>query len=922
MAQDASWWYPLGNPEATRRVGAMLPASPVQDSSTLVLKWRSTKLKSSPVLLVGAIDTAESQRVQQVVGMERGSNVLTILSSGGRLLRRRGDYQELFGTGISLRLTGLFDSHAPSPAPTARPDVIGIGVERQQSAEEILFGVLVNSIGDAVRYLKIDRLEETSYPENLYAGVFPVAAYTGVAVAITSQDRYDGSRPGADTMVNIIRKYTIDESFIDARPQWTTPFAPRGYVQQPGILPLGGDVYLAPSNGSYDFLPPRKVVPPSTAGNQVETFSNLMYSFNYLLSGTTPVVVETKSVPPGPPQPGTATGHYVLQYDNVTAPTGTWRRLTTENHSPAAPGRARLYLNAATQSLTGFEAIYDSANAIFDNKGWTIVAADLDGSDSNSPTADLFRNKGAEVVGAFSLPGDPDIEANRLFLFRWNSQPPDRQDGRRFWMFASHPFSGRLMAGGDLVSDTFGRQELVVANGSQLAILQLRPYNDLLFGRAPNEQQRRPFVVLDTMTFDSRIVSAVIADLEGDGLNDIVVTTEMATYAIGRPPAQPFGVVTVSDTICVGEAGFIRWNRRVGDGDSGTNIIIRGSSDSTTLRQPAGLGDTIVIAPGKLQPGRYRVIIQDPVLPALVDSSRSIVVRPQSIARLGIAKGDTIYTVGSTVDVRGVLVSCAEDIQLQYSYDRTGWTRAAGGISQVGPRVSAETILVCPPQVACGAAEQMKVYFRLADSAGLVTSPVDSLVLHIPAIPINATPGTGSLSRRWLITWPKEEFSCQRLRITLEADGTSAGSTIVDRSVGSYDLEIPIGISGEITVRLCCESITETCQFGKATIFAEEADESNYIAPNPFDPERDVDGARILYSLGKVGAVTITIYDASRAVVRRLVESEEQEPGFHGESFWDGRNERGEIVANGTYICVIESSSGERILLQMIVVKH
>ncbi len=82
------------------------------------------------------------------------------------------------------------------------------------------------------------------------------------------------------------------------------------------------------------------------------------------------------------------------------------------------------------------------------------------------------------------------------------------------------------------------------------------------------------------------------------------------------------------------------------------------------------------------------------------------------------------------------------------------------------------------------------------------------------------------------------------------------------------------------------------------------------------------EGARLLYQLTSPGAVSVVIYDASRAIVRRLDGGREQEAGFHGDLFWDGRNERGEIVANGTYICVIESSSGERILLQMMVVKH
>jgi len=104
---------------------------------------------------------------------------------------------------------------------------------------------------------------------------------------------------------------------------------------------------------------------------------------------------------------------------------------------------------------------------------------------------------------------------------------------------------------------------------------------------------------------------------------------------------------------------------------------------------------------------------------------------------------------------------------------------------------------------------------------------------------------------------------------------------------------------------------------------AEPIDESNYVAPNPFDPdasETQGRGADIVFRLQRGGRTSVIIYDPGRREVVRLVDSEEMEPGAH-QVRWDGANATGDRVANGTYICVISSTSGEQIILPIAVVK-
>jgi len=83
-----------------------------------------------------------------------------------------------------------------------------------------------------------------------------------------------------------------------------------------------------------------------------------------------------------------------------------------------------------------------------------------------------------------------------------------------------------------------------------------------------------------------------------------------------------------------------------------------------------------------------------------------------------------------------------------------------------------------------------------------------------------------------------------------------------------------------------------------------------YAYPNPFNPESET--ANLRFKLGKDGNVTITVYDISNTKVKEVISSVAMSAGVEQSFTWDGRNESGNIVGNGVYFYVIESSSGER----------
>jgi hypothetical protein len=97
------------------------------------------------------------------------------------------------------------------------------------------------------------------------------------------------------------------------------------------------------------------------------------------------------------------------------------------------------------------------------------------------------------------------------------------------------------------------------------------------------------------------------------------------------------------------------------------------------------------------------------------------------------------------------------------------------------------------------------------------------------------------------------------------------------------------------------------------------ANENVYAYPNPFNP--DVEHVKLRFKLGKDGSVTITIFDISNTKVKEVISAVPMSAGVEQSIVWDGRNERGEIVANGVYFYVIESSSGERAVGKVVVLR-
>lgn len=115
-------------------------------------------------------------------------------------------------------------------------------------------------------------------------------------------------------------------------------------------------------------------------------------------------------------------------------------------------------------------------------------------------------------------------------------------------------------------------------------------------------------------------------------------------------------------------------------------------------------------------------------------------------------------------------------------------------------------------------------------------------------------------------------------------------------------------------------SLDEGAYIGQMTKADSASTVRTYAFRNPFSPAQHGE-VRIQYSLSHPAEVTIRIYDFASRPVRTLIENAERRGAEnHGEN-WDGKNDAGEVVANGVYFYRIETDRGDRAFGKIVVLE-
>jgi len=623
--------------EGTRRNPAPTLADGPDD---LVVKWRTTALRNSPTILVGALRPAVSDFTQQIVGIvQHGpldqmatNDTIVAINDHGFVDWRKNYFPTVLSTPHRLTLTGLFNFKNRTPRPIGRPTTIGIGVERvTPAAPNKVFGILASpDSGSTIQQLVVPRVEGTD-SNNTRVAVYPTAMFRpygsaeAIVLGLVSQNTFH-PQSGSDKNANKLIKYKLGG---EPEQLASIPIAPKTYPQAPALHTSRNDSlhYIGVSTASLMDDPPISATIPGTG---ISTSSALQYSIDVQIPPPDPKdslrLIEAREMPKGAAGikstelRGETDTYFVKMFFKKEDDTAEVYKVMTTNHGPKYPGVPVLMLSDAEQALaTPYQTVVDTNVR---NVGWTIVAADIDGTDQVADPSikdGLINTPGDELLAAYRNLDGSDVQKNVFFAYK-RRDPSVFANGAIFSYFVRWSFSGRLMAAADLVRDAANRQELVFVDVDTLRIYQLKSYDAL---RAQHGDNPFPFNEIKSFVLDSRIVSVAIADLHGVGYNDIIVTTEQSTYAIGRPIPQPLGTVAVADEqYCPGSTATVTWGPRiVGGGEEGMTVMIRNAEGKDSVLQDGVMTSdsmtTFSFSTAKLPLGNYSIVVHDKAVPGL-----------------------------------------------------------------------------------------------------------------------------------------------------------------------------------------------------------------------------------------------------------------------------------------------------------------
>ncbi len=940
------WWFPLGDNEARRENPV---ATGPQSADDLQIKWRSGMLSGAAEIFVGALTSPGNSREQQILGIRSSKDSIVLLDQRGRIESIFSPTTQEGAETRVVELSGLFDIESKSIISDSRPNTIGIALEKRvtSASREVdrAYSLLIRPDGTVVTRVGITRAEAErligySSVSNQRATLYPVAAYTlpesdslEVLALLSQEDFVAGLTDGRrDSVINSVRVYRT--SYASPTPFLEPvgiPFriAPRTYGKQPAIryFPGARQHIFSLATLAYDFRDTIKnALPGSTSrSNEAWPLHLRVPVGNANVSGITDIV-DTGLV-----ASGSLFADIIV--DRVNGPEPRGIRLAYESMENRAETGPRIRVTEDNQN--GAQGVISTGQPEeFD--GYDVIATDLDGTTPGS-TKDtiLVNNPGREFIVSRSITGDPD--SIQVLVYRLNERFPINNIA--LGSFTGQRMRGRIAAAGDLVSDPEDRREILLVSGRRLSVLQLRPYTEEEKLRPFNPELAQPFKLLSSFDLGGTIRDVAIADVEGDGKNDIVASTDEGTYLIGSIVTRPFTFTEEpenSPVLCPDDTITYSWIRASNGGGIpfGIEVEIIGPDGfaSRTITDPGVLNNNRLNVPvsslNLTVDGTYRIVVRDGRLANLSDTGTPFLFRTRDLGALSFDEATAPLPVGSVI--RDTLsIRCVDGVVLQSSRDGSSWSNLPEGSGSIEPLATGDSVVVsallgCDPAVACGDDDQSSggLFYRLrtpSDSGNAVFVEVALDSLDVRLVP-SAIEYTG---RVFLTNWDPATIPCSSVRFTLtNGDGAIEDFGSVGRDQREFRFRVPDVISGNVRLCISCDD-AEHCLSKSFELLVPEPEDSYYVAPNPFNPHHrgSIEADLVIaYSVDVESEVSIRIVDRSRSLVRTIVTMESRTAGRH-RAYWDGTNDNGEMVANGTYFCVIEHSDGRSVVLPLLLTK-
>ena len=974
-ASPSNWMYPDGNMNATKY--NKYPSTKEQKFENIKIKWFTNSIRGDVQPLIGnivnnspIIDNSElfpfaPNEIAAVIG-----DSLFIFDGAGKLLANLHLEQDLRITGI-IGVSALLDTSATTYSPEDSKRTLVLGFETIESKIEgntavcYLGGWKTNGKFGLVKKLGINLIKSTEqqtydYFPNASASLKPVYArqrtnesgYVIFATVNMSQPKEGSNWPDNliyDEWGNPYRtpyfrgltSFRIEGgenlTVVEGDEfQYRLHLAPQVNFAQPSISKIF-------NNSTNNILLPCL---PNIVGNNnpiansqipnIETLPEQSYLFNFKLErngfidqmedGISDFVLVSEV------DSSARIRAYFMDLNNGENYTQTYILMTTEYSGvgkPKSSGRAGLFMFDATSDrlYTTDPEYYDYERSPFyggRNHYWSVAVGDVDGKNmSNSLGIYYPNNRGNEIIVTqstrkFAYPN------SRLMILRYNDNEPPTpkasspgENLNYLDTICSGNIQGWVAAVND-IDGIDGKDEILVVDGSDIFVLRMCDYASVEF------QNGKYFDTVFTYNFlNQTVMSAAVADVDGDGKNEIIVTTNEGMFVLGAPLERTIIMIGLKENYqsdwCFGDTVKVTW-KNVIVGDGRVNILFQKTKngvimpDSIIVLQSNYLNnrDTMVynlVINSNIIGIEGRIIIQNIVNPEInADTTGLLRFHKPMIASSNIGFIDTIYS-GAKVTITGQ-ASCTDSIKLYYSFDQKNWILV--GKTEVEPNTDTFNLtseIPCMPFFECRTNKVDSLIFGkmiFSRYSSQDSTEIFPLVIRPAILPITIDPCDYACASR-VFRWQLLDTTARGLMNVLMSkdDGKTfeyLGSTLINSSY--YVWDVPANVTNPVHVRLCSDMY---CYQADTTFWNFQPRYIRTVAPNPLRIPYE---AEIIYQVDDDVNVTIRILDQSNRYVKEVVKNLPRKGGFIYCDYWDGRLEDKTPVANGMYYILLEFSNG------------
>lgn len=932
-ASTANWKYPDGNVNGTRYVSTR---SDFQYADSLVIKWTTGDISGDVKPLIGNIVNNSSIRQ----GFSAPNEIVAVM--GDRIVIIDGLGKLIANTKIPSQIVGvndiscLLDTISTGSGTT---QLLGLSTREVQTPDSTAHAYLAgyDHTTGKVKILKSLAIDLKDYDPNIFASIRPVYGKKSGGDFLVYAD-VNMSQPEADdpfpiappfyrgfAMFNIgdfEDVYPLPDNYDDINSRVT--LGPEIPLIQPSIREAGGEV---------DVLMPMYPTPSLDVQVQnfvtFETAADTPYLIGFDISS--PDVQEGVffDVSPFMDNRPRVKPYYIDITDNNTGENSFI--LLAEEYSgiEGSDGTARLHLHETDfgDPLTGPPGdLIEPPLTGGQNHYWQVAVGNLDGNSINEWLPYFPNNTGKELIVTQSSEKFA-VASSKLMVLKYNSGPGiEKPTGANEFLFpfdtiCTERINGWVAAVNDIDGDGDNKDEILLVDGTRLMILRMRDYEDVDF------RIGRPFDTVAVYTFKQQTISQVaVSDLEGDGKNDIIVTTFDSTYVLGTLIDDTIELLTLnqSDPIqeyCAGDTLSINWRNVIkGQQDVTVKFVpyINGSlnRDSTFILDSgiSNIEDTISYKypiGSELYSRTGKIRIESSARPEFIfDESELIRINPPVVDY--VSPGMTTFYIGEEFNLEGN-VSCIDSIVVEY-FDAIDsvWTYL-GSAPVFDDYYEFIGEFPCMDIFRCDTFDLVEyIDVRIIGvKAGISDTSVAIPIDVEPArFPVSIVTNDNADPTKYL-TWDSDNFTYEIDSVYIGAsydDGeTFRTIDIVEAASDAYNWYVPLDQPAPAILRICGLG---SCMRSDTLLKDYRPRFINMIAPNPFRPP--LEEANIIYKVPEATDVNIYVLDQNNAIAIELVKNAFRQANTAYTEIWDGYLDNGTFAANGLYYVVIELSNGDR----------